>query len=162
MAENHLATYLNDHLAGSVSALDLLEHLEKSHAGTPLAGFAAGLRAEIAADRGELEALMARLGIAASLPRKAVSWLAEKVTEIKLRVDDPRAGALRDLEILDAVSVGIEGKRLLWRALAASARDRPDLGRLDYERLEHRAEEQRRGVETFRLVAAKAALVSAR
>ena len=37
-----LATYLNDHLAGSVAAL---AHLGRSRAGTPLGAFFAGLRA---------------------------------------------------------------------------------------------------------------------
>ena len=61
MSEQHLATYLNDHLAGAVAALELLEHLGKAHADTPTGRFAAELRADIAADRKELEALMARL-----------------------------------------------------------------------------------------------------
>jgi hypothetical protein len=34
MANEHLAAYLNDHLAGSVAAVELLEDLEKAHAGT--------------------------------------------------------------------------------------------------------------------------------
>src|SRR5205085_7785795 len=67
MSDQHLATYLNDHLAGSVVALELLEHLEKAHAGTDVARFVAALRADIEADRGELEALMQRLHVSASL-----------------------------------------------------------------------------------------------
>ena len=39
MTSEQLGTYLNDHLAGSVVAVDLLEHLEKAHAGTPLQKF---------------------------------------------------------------------------------------------------------------------------
>jgi hypothetical protein len=37
MAEKYLATYLNDHLAGSQVGHELGEHLEGAHAGTPLA-----------------------------------------------------------------------------------------------------------------------------
>ena len=69
MSEQHLATYLNDHLAGSVVALELLEHLGKAHPGTPTERFATELRADIAADRKELEDLMARLNIRVSQPR---------------------------------------------------------------------------------------------
>jgi hypothetical protein len=161
MAGKYLATYLNDHLGGSEVALELLEHLERAHAGTPLASFAAELRAEIAADRRELEDLMARLVVAVSRPRKAAAWLSEKLTELKLRLDDPQRGALRRLEILEALSVGIEGKRLLWRALGAAAEGAPELGGTDYGRLERRAEEQRGRVETARLEAAREALGSA-
>jgi|RhiMetdeSRZDD1v2_1073273.scaffolds.fasta_scaffold609614_2 hypothetical protein len=31
MANKYLATYLNDHLAGSVAAIELLEHLEAAY-----------------------------------------------------------------------------------------------------------------------------------
>ena len=44
MPSEHLATYLRDHLAGSVVAIGLLEHLEEDRAGTELAGFFATLR----------------------------------------------------------------------------------------------------------------------
>ena len=63
--------------------------------------------------------------VAESRTRKATAWLTEKVTELKLRLDDPAGGALRLLEALEAVSLGIEGKRALWRALAAAAEDAP-------------------------------------
>lgn len=79
MAKPHLATYLNDHLAGSVAALDLLAHLEKTHAGSTVGDFAAGLRGEIAADRDELESLMKSWAVAESRPRQAAAWLAEKL-----------------------------------------------------------------------------------
>ena len=48
MADKNIATYLNDHLAGSVAALELLEHLEAAHAGTPLERFVAELRVDVA------------------------------------------------------------------------------------------------------------------
>ncbi len=161
MAELRLATYLNDHLAGSEVVLELLEHLERSLPDTPAARFAAGLRVDIEADRRELEALMGRLQIAASRTRTAAAWLAAKGTELKLRLDDSAGGALRRLEVFDAVSVGIEGKRLLWRALAAAAEGRPDLRGIDYVRLERAAEDQRRRVERARLEAATAAFAGA-
>ena len=158
MANQNLATYLNDHLAGSVAALELLEYLEKTQTGKAMGRFVPELRADIAADRRELEALMARLHIAASPSRAAAARLAERMTEIKLRLDDPAGGALRLLEILEALSAGIEGKRLLWRALAAVAEDAPALRLTDYGRLEQRAQEQRQRVEMARLETAKTAL----
>lgn len=158
MADEHLATYLNDHLAGAVAALELLEHLQAAQAGTPAERAIAELRADVEADRGELEALMARLHVAASRPRKVTAWLAERIAELKLRLDDPAGGPLRRLEALEALSLGIEGKRLLWRALAVAAEGEPALRGVDYERLAQRAEEQRRRVETMRLDAAGAAL----
>ena len=161
MASKHLATYLNDHLAGSEAALELLEHLAVAQADTPLKSFLDELRADVLADRQELEALMARLHVAESRPRKATAWLAEKVTRLKLRLDDPSDGALRLLEGLEAVEVGIEGKRALWWALAATAEVAPELQGVDYTRLRQRAEEQHQRVELVRLGVAKAVLGAA-
>jgi hypothetical protein len=158
MAGEHIATYLNDHLAGAVSALELLEHLETAHAGTEVGRLAAELRADVEADRQILASLMERLDVDRSRTRKAAAWLGEKVAELKLRLDDPAGGSLRLFESLEALSLGIEGKRSLWRALAAAAEEAPDLRVADYEGLIRRAEEQRSRVETARLEAARRAL----
>jgi hypothetical protein len=158
MANEQIATYLNDHLAGSVAALELLEHLEAAHAGTPLERFLAELRNDVTADRQELEALMNRLQVAQSRTRKATAWIAQKITELKLRMDDPAGGPLRLLEALEALSLGIEGKQGMWRALAAAAEHATGLQVADYELLVKRAQEQRGRVEDVRLEAAKKAL----
>lgn len=158
MAHEHLATYLNDHLAGSVLALELLEHLEGVHSDDPLRDFFSKLRADIAADRDELEVLMKALNIDQSRTRKASAWLAEKFTELKLRFDDPQAGALLLFESLEALSLGIEGKRSLWTVLAATAETMPSLGIANYDRLQQRAREQRDRVEELRLKTALTAL----
>jgi hypothetical protein len=105
-----------------------------------------------------LEALMERLQITKSRPRKAAGWLAEKFTQIKLRLDASDDGALHLLESLELLAIGIEGKRKLWCALAAAAV--PGLQVTDYERLTKRAEEQQQQVETARLAAAKMAFAT--
>ncbi len=158
MADDHLATYLNDHLAGSVVALELLEHLEAAHAEDPLHDFFRELRADITADRDELEALMKTLNIDQSRTRKATAWFAEKFTELKLRFDDPKAGDLLLFESLEALSLGIEGKLGLWIALAATSETAPSLRIADYARLQHRAQEQRDRVEELRIKTALKAL----
>jgi hypothetical protein len=160
MANGSLATYLNDHLAGSVVAVELLDHLEADSAATAQASTLAGVHADIEADRQELEAFMARLGIAVSAPRKATGWLVEKLSEIKLHLDDAGDGALRRLEALETIALGIAGKAALWDALAAAAEVAPELNGLDYTRLGRRAEAQRAVVETLRLHAAKEAFGS--
>jgi hypothetical protein len=156
MAQQHLETYLNDHLAGAVTALELLDYLEKEQGGRILNHSLTALRADIAEDRKHLEDVMRQCGVSASLGRRAVAWLAGKVAEVKLRTDDPDRGALLLLEALDTLSIGIEGKRLLWRALAAAGFPHPPGA--DYAALERRAEEQRGRVEEIRLEGARAAL----
>lgn len=158
MPNEHLATYLNDHLAGSVLALELLETLAAAHADTPLGSYFNKLKSEIAADRQTLTDFMGRLEISESKTRKVSAWFAEKLTELKLRMDDPAAGELRLFESLEALSLGIEGKRSLWLALAALSRETPALPAMNYEVLLARAREQRDGVESLRLEVALRAL----
>jgi hypothetical protein len=157
MTNRDLATYLNDHLAGSEVALELLDHLKRLVPDSLVGQFAADLKMEIAADRQELEALMARLQIAQSRTRKVAAWITEKFTELKLMLDDRQGGALRLLEIWDALSIGIEGKRLPWCSLASALEGRRELAAFDLRKLEQRAEDQRRQVEVKRLQAANVA-----
>lgn len=161
MAEDHLAIYLNDHLAGSIVALELLRDLERAYSGQPVQQFAAALRADIEEDRSELQRLMSTLNVAESRARQATAWLAEKMTMIKLRLNDWAGGEFRLFEALEALSLGIEGKRGLWVALAGVAEQAPALRLLDYPRLMARAEEQRTRVEAKRLETVAAALGTA-
>jgi hypothetical protein len=161
MSEAHLAVYLHDHRAGAAAAIELLDHLEQAHADTPIGPFAAALRSEVAADIRELEELMGRAGIGPSLARNAGAWLTTKLAELKLRIDDPADGALRLLESLETLALGIDGKRALWNALAAASHQAPALRGVDYVRLAQRAEVQRGLVEVQRLSAAQAALQQA-
>jgi hypothetical protein len=162
MPQHHLATYLNDHLAGSAAALELLGYLEQAYTGTPQSSFFAALGAEVATDRDELKAIMNRLGVPESRPRKIAGWLTEKITQLKLLLDDGRGGPLSLLEAIEAVALGIEGKRALWYALAAAAEVTPRLQGIDYDRLAQRARDQRCRIELARLEAARIALVEGR
>lgn len=158
MAKKHVETYLNDHLSGAVAAIELLDHLEAAHKGSSLEDFFAELRRDVSADRKELESLMISLNVDQSSLRKASAWLTEKFTQLKLRLDDPSRGPLLLLESIEVISIGIEGKRLLWRALSATAEEVPSFKALDYESLIRRAEDQRNRVETVRLEVAMEAL----
>ncbi len=157
MSEQHVATYLHDHRAGSVVALELLEHLEKIHAGSDLGPFFARMREDIAADRDELEALIGRFATSAGMVRSAVAWFAEKAARLKLKMDDSADGSFRLLEAVELVAIGVEGKRALWLALAEVSSTVPALRDPDYNRLVERAVEQRGRLEEVRLSAARAA-----
>ena len=60
--------------------------------------------------------------------------------------------------MLEAIAIGIEGKRALWTAMAAAAETAPELLVLNYGRLLEGVDEQRMQVEAQRLIAARAAL----
>lgn len=158
MAHKYLSVYLNDHLAGALTAMELLAHLASASAGTEIERHANELHAEVLADRRELESLMAQWKVSQSPPRKTSAWIAEKFSQLKLKLDDHAGGPLRLLEATEAISLGIEGKRSLWLALAAAAEVSPELKMTDYDRLIRRAENQRQRVESMRREAAAKAL----
>jgi len=157
MSREHLATYLNDHLAGSFIAVEILEHLESE--ATDLIQDLGALKAEIEADRRQLKELLDRLGISESRVRKVTSWIAEQVTEAKFEADDESRGTLRRLERLESLALGIDGKSALWQALKAAAELAPELRQMDYEQLVQRAQQQRSRVEMLRVQAARVALL---
>jgi hypothetical protein len=153
-----LHTYLNDHLAGSVAALDLLDHLRET--GAPGAEFLTALRDDIAADQQVLQDLLRAVGGEESRVRQAGAWLTAKFGELKLRVDDPKGNGLRYLQALETLALGIHGKLALWTALGA-LRDRiAQLADLDLARLKQRAHDQFDRVESRRVAAARAALAA--
>jgi hypothetical protein len=151
----HLTEYLNDHLAGAVGALELLDRLVAAYEGKPLERFLRDLRDDIHADQEQLESLIEKLHATESAVRKAGAWVMEKLSRPKLDLGDGSAEEFGLLLALEALLLGITGKRSLWRALRAASRTVPELARLDYSDLEKRAIEQCERVEAKRLEVAR-------
>lgn len=154
MSDN-LATYLHDHLAGATAGLELVEALRDQHGGKALGRFAAQLAGEIEADRRTLEELAERIGPGGNPLKEATAWLAEKVSRLKL---GRTAGELGTFEALEALALGILGKRALWDALTVVAPQDPRLTGLDFGGLSRRAQAQHAGVEEQRLDTARTTL----
>lgn len=142
-----LATYLNDHLAGSVAAIELLDHLIKEQAGQRLEQFLVDLRDDISADQQVLRDLIHKLDLDESAVRKAGAWFVEKLGQAKIDM----AGDLGLLQAFEALALGITGKKLLWSALRTVEASRPQLQGIDLAGLEQRAQEQFERVEKERL-----------
>ena len=145
-----LTSYLKDHMAGSVGAVDMLEHLIESHETEPVAQFCRELLDKVRSDQAQLKAIMDALDVEAGSVRKAGAWLAEKVARAKLKLEGE--GDL--VQGLEALTLGILGKELLWRTLSAVQGDWPRLQRFDLVRLEHRATEQAEQTDQQRIAAA--------
>jgi hypothetical protein len=148
-----LATYLNDHLAGSVAAIELLDHLIEQQTGQRLEKFLVDLRDEISADQEKLRDLIRKLGAEESVLRKASAWFVEKLGRVKIgAAGDADLGLLQALE---GLALGITGKRLLWTALMNVEANFPRLQGIDLSKLEERAREQFERVEKERLYLAR-------
>ena len=151
-----LATYLQDHLAGSVHAIELVEHIRDEHAGQSLGDFAVHLLSEIRTDQEVLQGLAERIGAGSSNFKEVGAWIADKVARLKLT---RQAGNyLGTFEALEFLELGINGKKALWLALEAVASTDSQLQGIDFDRLIERADSQIAQVEERRLAAAHMAL----
>jgi hypothetical protein len=156
-ASKYLATYLNDHLAGSTAGFALARRAASENAGTPLGDFLTGLAQEIEDDRATLRELMESVGVAPDRKKLLVAWAGEKAGRLKPNAQLVGYSPLSPLIELEVLSLGIEGKRMLWTALKAVAEEHGfDAEELD--ELAARARRQRNGVERQRRALAARAL----
>lgn len=154
-----IISYLNDHVAGSVGAIELLDHLVKINEGQAMGKFFAELRADIEADQKVLQGLIQRFKANESAVRKAGAWIAEKFARVKIKTGGEKPGDLGLLQALEVLVLGITGKQLLWRSLAAALGESPLLKGVNLSELEERAITQIERVEAKRLDAAREAFL---
>ena len=107
---DNLSTYLKDHLAGSVAALNMIDHLIDTYEGKPLAQFFRDLRGEIAADQAKLQGLVEKFEKNHNAIRKAGAWIAEKFSRAKIRASESRDGEMGLYLALESLVLGITGK----------------------------------------------------
>ncbi|CAN5584728.1 hypothetical protein BH20VER3_BH20VER3_15220 [soil metagenome] len=155
-SKEQLEVYLQDHYAGGIGALELIEHSIKAHAGTPLAGFLEDLRADVKADHQQLENLMSALGFEPSGMRNTGAWMVEKFGRAKIGFSGGESSELRLFQTLEGLYLGITGKLLRRRALEATKNAAPALQKTDFAQLAARASDQLERVETERITAAGA------
>lgn len=151
-----LTTYLQDHLAGSIHAIELFKTMCDDHAGEPLGEFASNLLVEIESDRDVLARLTESLGGSVGGPKEWSAWLAEKVSRLKLKHGS--GNDLGTFEALEFLVLGIHGKWALWRALTLVAAYDVRLAGTNFDDLTTRAESQHARVDAQRLACARGAL----
>jgi hypothetical protein len=153
-----LEIYLNDHLAGSAAGSELANKISSEYADTSFGSFLAELARDIEQDKVTLEGLMKQLGIQQSPTKQAAGWVVEKVSRLKLSETMTGDQDLKLLLEFETLSLGIEGKLSMWRALIEVADSHPELAALDLASLAKRAESQRSNLEDRRLQVAHGAL----
>jgi hypothetical protein len=155
MATEPIIVYLDDHLAGSATAIQILETLRDD---TGLGAWSVALLKEIEADRRVLSDLRLRIDQTPNPLKEAIGWLAGALGRVKLH--QQVSGPVGKLEALEALAVGIQGKLALWKALEVSADSR--LSGVDLEQLRGRALAQYGEVEARRLEVVRAVLAPPR
>ena len=161
MMKDPLHIYLNDHLAGATAGVDLVTSAVERHDGE-LGEFFQQLADGITGDYNTLTSLVDQLNARASGAKEALAKIGSEVSEAKFSgesVDDPEFGTFLTLETL---SIGVEGKLCMWKALKCVEADVPALGELDIDALIERAQSQRDAIEGKRLEVAGTALSGSR
>ena len=92
--------------------------------------------------------------------RKVGAWIAEKIGRTKITLSGDSVDGLGLLQALEALALGITGKKLLWRALGTVEAELSPLQGVDLSRLEQRAAEQFERVEKERLHLSREAFTS--
>jgi hypothetical protein len=156
-SNEQMAIYLNDHLAGSVTALELIGYAARQHAGTPLGAFLTDLRQEIKQDQRVLREILLAVGGTPQRHKLAAAWLVEKAGRLKFNGQLLKRSPLTDMLELETITIGIHGKAQGWRALREAAGQDLFAGH-DLGELIERAQRQHEAVEAHRREAARRAL----
>ncbi|NLU73120.1 hypothetical protein HCC61_10580 [Streptomyces sp. HNM0575] len=157
-----LSVYLNDHLLGATVGTELARRIARQHATSPAGAALVRVADEIAQDRTALLRMMRDLGVPVRRYRIGAGWLLEKAGRVKSNGFLLRRAPLSSVVELEALRLGVEGKRMMWQAL--SALEGPPSAVLDDERLAEllrRAHGQGKTLEELQLKAAKGVLDSA-
>jgi len=157
MTKDPLHVYLNDHLAGATAGVDLVKTAAENHEGE-MGEFFTELADGITGDYNTLTSLIDQMNAHASGAKEAFAKIGSEVSESKFSgesIGDPTFGTFLTLETL---SIGVEGKLCMWKALKVIAAEHPELAAMDIDTLIERAQSQRDGIEAKRLEIAGSAL----
>jgi hypothetical protein len=141
-----LAGYLRDHLAAADTAIQTVHGLRDTHRG-PEGALFEFLYEQFREDRGVVEGMLAELGYTS----RSAKRLAGRATGSALRV--VAGGAPGDLSLfrtLEALAIGVQGKRCLWRAVQALVALPHPPGRRTFVELEADAVRQWEAIERHR------------
>jgi hypothetical protein len=122
-----LAAYLREHLSGSDAALQVVTRLRRTHAGTEGGRLFAALSEEFSEEREAVRELLATLGVSAESPKRMAGQVAGGLLTLAA---GGAPGELSLFRTLEALAVGVQGKRCMWRALQSLGLTHPgDEGR---------------------------------
>lgn len=157
-----LERYLNDHLAGSAGAVDLIQTLADGSEVAEEKQFFHGLRMKVEEDRKMLKSLLEKVNRTDSTVLQFVGNLTAKVGRLKWVWEGLEPGRLGNFEALEMLAIGVHGKRLLWVMLREISPWIPEWREIPFADLELEAIAQRDSIEVRRLEAGKEALVNAK
>jgi len=155
MAYQGLDTYLNDHHAGATAGVNLAQMAAEEHRSDEHGAFFGEIASEIKSDHDKLEQLMQELAVEKSATKTAAAEIGSKMMKPKFTGDDDDLNAFT---VLETLSIGVEGKICMWKALKTVEDAYPTLAACGIDALLARGEDQRSRIEAKRLEIAPQAL----
>ena len=157
MRTDSLEIYLADHHAGSTTGVELARRTLRRNHEPATRDELARIATEIAEDRVALERVMQGVGAQPSRFKDQLAWTLEKLGRLKPNGRIRGETALARLVELEALTLGVAGKRALWESLrnVTAVATNP---RVDLDDLVRRADDQLERLERFRRDAARVAL----
>ena len=156
----NLLGYLDDHLAGAAAGIQLAERCRDRDPESELGHVLHALLIEIQHDREVLERVIRVLGGSPNTIKRATALGAERMSSLRMSLPmiGPGSRESARLEEIEVLSLGIEGKRLMWAALAQLSSTDERLSEFPFPDLKRQARSQRDRLERFRLRLAAQAL----
>jgi hypothetical protein len=143
-----LIAYLRDHLGGADMALQVVHRLTSTHEGTEVGALFHRLSKELEEDRSVVRTVLVQLGASGRSLKRAAGFASGTVLSATAGGEP---GDLALLRTLEALAVGVQGKRCLWRALQNLRTVSPAVGGMTFVDLEERAVRQWEAIEERRL-----------
>ncbi len=160
-AQDPLGIYLNDHLAFATAGVQLASRVAGAQQVPAAQADLRQFAGEVAEDRAALLDIMGTLGVPVRSYKVWAAWAGEKAGRLKPNGRLTTRSPLSNLEELEILQLGVEGKAAGWRTLQALA---DTDGRLDAVRLDEliaRASRQAGFLEESRARAARQVITAA-
>ena len=141
-----LAAYLRDHLSGSDVAVRVVDRLRRTHAGTADGQLFDSLFREFEEERGVVRMLLAELGLSSRSLKRIAGRASGSLVSL---TSGGEPGEMALFRTLEALSIGVQGKRCMWRALQRLG-NLPVPGRRTLDELESMAVRQWQTIEERR------------
>jgi hypothetical protein len=153
-----LGIYLNDQLAMGVLWRDMARRAQRNNRGTELGDALAEVAQGITEDVETFREIMRRVGVWMNPVKPMLAAGAERLGRLKFNGRLTSYSPLSRFVELEFLTMGIDGKKQLWRTLRDLAGFAARLPEVDFDALIDRAERQRAILDPFRIQAGTEAL----
>jgi len=154
----YLSVYLNDQLALGIAWRELARRAQRNNRGSEIGTALAEVATGIAEDVETFKEIMSRLGVRRNLAKIGLAFGAERLGRLKPNGRIASYSPLSRFVELEVLTMGIEGKKVLWTTLRDLAGLGSRLPDIDFDELIRRAERQRQSLEPHRARAGTQAL----